>query len=216
MTINLENISLTDIMPSNLLTDSTVSACVKVLDPHMQQIASEIQYCLLISRIDSLSEDVIDLLAWQFHVDFYDADLAITEKRTLVKQSIAWHKKKGTPAAVKYVVSAILSGATISEWFNYNGQPYHFKVTDIEGNLPDSDTVDKLVKAINVAKNTRSWLDGIEFKRNINQTIYYSGIMIEHKIISIGLPSFKVPNATENQYISSVHHIHKEVTIANG
>ena len=79
--------------------------------------------------------------------------------------------------------------------------------------MPSVKTIDTLVNAIDSVKNVRSWLDGVEFTRNINQNIYLGLIMHVHKDVNIGLPKFKAPQCTVPLFFTSVNHIHKEVTI---
>lgn len=130
---------------------------------------------LLWSSVDTESESVIDHLAYQLHVDDYDSGLPIATKRELVKNSIDIHRHKGTPYAVEKAVQTIYSDSKIAEWFEYGGKPYYFKVTLITAPLTGKSDIVKLIRAINTAKNVRSWLDGIEFIRRINFNKYFSG-----------------------------------------
>jgi phage tail protein I len=130
---------------------------------------------LLWSSIDTESESVIDHLAYQLHVDDYDSGLPIATKRELVKNSIDIHRHKGTPYAVEKAVQTVYSDSKIAEWFEYGGNPYYFKVTLITAPLTGEADITKLVRAINTAKNVRSWLDGIEFIRRINFNKYFAG-----------------------------------------
>jgi len=216
MSRTIEDIIWSEIMPPAIRNDSQVQALDTAITPQLQAVSQAIEECIILARLDELSETVVDLLAWQYHVDFYDKGLPIEQKRTLVKTSIDVHRHKGTPYAVQTVVSAILNGAQVLEWFNYGGEPYHFKVALITGPMASGETIEKLVKAINLTKNTRSWLDGVEFSRGINQTICFRGAQWQHKATAIGLPAFNIPNLTGKQYFSSTHYIHKEVKIANG
>lgn len=130
---------------------------------------------LLWSSVDTESESVIDHLAYQLHVDDYDSGLPIETKREMVKNSIDIHRHKGTPYAVEKAVQTIYSDSKIEEWFDYGGKPYYFKVTLITAPLTGKSDIVKLIRAINAAKNVRSWLDGIEFIRRINFNKYFAG-----------------------------------------
>ncbi|WP_319403137.1 phage tail protein I [uncultured Anaeromusa sp.] len=164
---DIQSIRLVDLLPPSIRGDPQVQAAAAALDGELAKVTSLIQETFLLARIDELSEPVLDLLAWQLHVDFYEpVGFSIEKKRALVKQSIAWHRKKGTPWAVEQVLSAAFAHSEVKEWFEYNGSPYRFKVMTIDS-LPDDAAYQNLVKAINTVKNTRSWLDGIEIKRDI-------------------------------------------------
>lgn len=156
---------LLDILPPNLASDPIISNAAKAIDAELTAVTQLSRTVLILARIDELPEDVIDLLAKQFKVDFYDANTPVERKRELVRTSIAWHRIKGTPDAVQQVVDTLIDGATVQEYWEYGGRPYFFKVGDIKGPLVSSRTIDATVRAIYVAKNTRSHLDGITFVR---------------------------------------------------
>ena len=163
MSKDLQSVSLLDILPPNLLADKQIYAAAQALDDELQKITEATRNALLLPRLDELSEEVIDLLAWQWHVDFYEpVGMDIDTKRRLIKNSIAWHRIKGTPAAVEQVVSAVFDTSHVQEWFEYGGKPYHFKVIT-EDVTTDQEVLKRMRRAINAAKNTRSWLETIEF-----------------------------------------------------
>ena len=163
MSKDLQSVSLIDILPPNLLADKQIYAAARALDDELQKITAVTRNALLLPRLDELSEEVIDLLAWQWHVDFYEpVGMDIDTKRRLIKNSIAWHRIKGTPAAVEQVVSAVFDTSHVQEWFEYGGKPYHFKVVT-EDVTTDQEVLKRMRRAINAAKNTRSWLETIEF-----------------------------------------------------
>ena len=100
---DLYTMTLEELLPHSLLSDENVISAAKALDGEIQTVSSSILETLILPRIDELSEEIVDLLAWQFHVDFYDPALSLTAKRNLVKSSILVHRRKGTPWAVRQV-----------------------------------------------------------------------------------------------------------------
>lgn len=131
---------------------------------------------LLSANLDNQPEPIIDLLDWQEHVDFYDPSLPIEKKRELVRLADATHKRKGTPWAVDQVVSTAFDEGFVSEWFEYGGAPYHFKVT-----TTDRMTVEKryadIVRAINSVKDKRSHLESITIRRDNQMGMYVGGVV---------------------------------------
>ena len=170
MSKDLQSTSLLDILPPNLLTDKQIYAAARALDDELQKITAATKEALLLPRLDELPEEVIDLLAWQWHVDFYEpVGMNIDTKRRLIKNSIAWHRIKGTPAAVEQVVSAAFDTSHVQEWFEYGGKPYHFKVVT-EDVTTDKDVLERMRRAIHAAKNARSWLETVEFILHLQDT----------------------------------------------
>lgn len=162
--IELKDISMLDILPPNLLTDKKIRVITEALDAELHEITKCIKRCQLYSRIDELPGEVIDLLAWQFHVDFYEPiGMDIKTKRKLVKESIAWHRIKGTPAAVEMMLSSTFGrSAKVSEWYEYGGEPYHFKVSVKTKKFPTMESFGLAKQGVLAAKNTRSVLDSIK------------------------------------------------------
>ena len=153
---------LMDIMPENLLADNNIRNIVEVIDERLKDSYKQTAYPAIISRIDELDSDILDSLAWQYNVDFYDPAINVENKRKLIRESIAWHRLKGTSAAVNQLVSAVFGPSWTKEWFEYGGKPYHFRVVT-ENVTTDKAQLKLMYDAIYVAKNVRSVLDNIEF-----------------------------------------------------
>jgi len=103
----LSDISFVDLLPGSISGDKTVRDAASALDKELQTVNSMLDVPTLLSRLDELPEPAVDLLAWQFHVDFWDSDMELPEKREVVRESIAWHKHKGTPWAVKHLLAKV-------------------------------------------------------------------------------------------------------------
>ena len=140
---------LHDILPSSIQSDQTVQDVAKSIQRSLGITDENIENTLIFSQIDTIPEEVIDTLAWQFHVDTYDIGLNIDQKRQLVKNAIKDHKYKGTSWAVKSVIDVLLHYAKVENWWEYQGDPYHFRINGSSGPLVSADQVEKLVNAIN-------------------------------------------------------------------
>ena len=94
-----------------------------------RQLRQEEQPPLHVPRLEKLNHDVLDHLAWQFHCDHYEpSTMSLEVKRNLIRQSIAWHKIKGTPASVENFLGAFGIKAQVEEWYTYDGEPYFFRL----------------------------------------------------------------------------------------
>lgn len=191
--VDITQIKLINLIPPSIRDDSVIQAAARALEDELQAVTAAIPAVLLISRIDELDEDVIDALAWQWHVDFYEPGITLTQKRALVKISIAQHRKKGTPWAVEQVVTAILDNASVQEWWEYDGDPGYFRVVKIGGEMPDAEIYIRLKKAIESVKNTRSWLDGISLYRELTGTVYIGGAVGAVRTVDILPAAYQGP-----------------------
>ena len=130
MAKTLEVISLNDIIPRSIYEDKNVRAICRAIDPQLQEVSQIIREAFIVSRIDELPENVIDLLAWQWHVDFYEPDLPLETKRELVLESIRWHRKKGTKFAIISALEKLGFVPTIKDWYEpeLQTEPHTFSV----------------------------------------------------------------------------------------
>ncbi|GIO09679.1 hypothetical protein J31TS6_57070 [Brevibacillus reuszeri] len=174
--IDIFNVSILDILPESLKQDPDIVAIAEALTPELQETSRTIKETSIMSRIDEQPEEVIDLLAWQFHVDFYDPDLPLETRRELVKNSLPWHRRKGTPAAVEELITTVFGDGRVEEWFEYGGDPGYFKVITNNRSVT-TDQAFLFIRALNSVKNTRSWLEKIEISQVEDHNLYFAGIL---------------------------------------
>ena len=170
-------------LPESLNRDN-LREVAQVIDEKLHELDALNELICLYPRIDELSSELVDALAIHFHVDFYDHNLSLDKRRALVKNSIRWHMKKGTKAAVQELVQTVFESGIVSEWFEYGGNPYCFKVTTVD-TMPSDEEINKLIQAINSVKNTRSHLDEIGFIRYLNTDLCVGGVPNLHKRITV-------------------------------
>ena len=207
---------LQETLPSSIRSDKMVQEITKAIQLSLGVTESSIENTLILSRIDTIPEELIDTLAWQFHVDTYDLGMSVDQKRRLVKNAIKDHKYKGTPWAVKSVLETLLNYAKVEDWWDYQGKPYHFRVNGSSGPLVSEDQVEKLVNAINQAKNVRSWLDGITFYRNISASKKIGIGIYVYKRVDIGLPKVESPMIHTSKCVGVGSYVFKKVVIEIG
>lgn len=184
--MKLENISLIELQPSILKSDLVVQAICEALEPYFKELSNDVKLTYIYGRIDELEEKVIDELAWQFHVDFYDYKLSLEKKRTLVKNSIRWHRIKGTPQAVVEVATSVFGRTKLKEWFEYGGEPYFFSLDiDITEQGASKENLNKLDTLIEAYKNKRSWVDVINISLANKGAMYFASAMTSGEEITV-------------------------------
>lgn len=82
--LELKDNCLQQILPSSVASDKTVQDIAKAISAKLQLINRQTELILLLPRLDELSEALIDELAWQYHVDFYDYQADI-------EKSVRWY-----------------------------------------------------------------------------------------------------------------------------
>lgn len=196
--------ALKDTLPESIANDKEIESICKVVQDRMWAIKKQTEMLLLLPRLNVLPEALIDELAWEYHVDFYRPDLPLDTKRKLIQQAIAWHRIKGTPAAIEEVCSAVFNHAEVFENWEYGGEPYHFKVRVVKEAIPDPLVIETLLDAIEQTKNARSWLDEIGFYREyLVKSFWGSGFSKRTSVKAIPR-DFSIPKISKTLYCSSV------------
>lgn len=151
-------------LPEVLRNDESMAALAASVAQVLARRPEEIQRLAIYPRIDELPEELLDILAYDFKVDWWDADYTLEEKRRTLKDSWRVHRMLGTKAAVELAISAIFPEVRVSEWFEYGGDPYHFRLSiDVSKEDTDSDRYQRVLERVNFYKNLRSHLDEIVY-----------------------------------------------------
>lgn len=137
----LERFFFRDLLPGSISGDATIRAIADALDPLFASIIKSIPNLLIWHRLAvsagrpvpdllppiarlvasargliPLSTRELELLAWQFHVDFREAARSDAELAAMVLDSIPWHRIKGTPAGIRAALELCgYSGITLEE-----------------------------------------------------------------------------------------------------
>lgn len=159
--MDLKNVDLLKLQTQYMQQDKTTQGLCAALTPQFQELAEEVRLALIYARISELDEPLLDELAWQFRVDWYDSEADISVKRNIIKKAIIVHKTIGTAYAVEQVLSTVFEYAVIQEWWEYGGEPYHFRVATDE-NFASQEEYDNWLKALNRAKRVSTIFDGVQ------------------------------------------------------
>ncbi|MBF0444380.1 MAG: phage tail protein I [Magnetococcales bacterium] len=150
--------------------------------------------------------EILPWLAWALSVDFWEDSWPQARKRQVIADSILWHGKKGTIGAVKTMLATFGVEASVSEWFEYAGDPYTFRVEMTGGEPVTQESIDQAIRAIAASKNTRSHLEKIAVKRTYNGSFYRGMALRQGKTTKIHLRFSFSAIKTANNYAGSVMH----------
>lgn len=165
--------SVVDLLPQSLKHDDFIVAAAEAFEIEIQALYEEFLLYSLLSRVDNLPEVLVDFLAYEKHVDFYE-DLTLQEKRNVVQEALEIHRKKGTKYALLRIFDLLNLRGKITEWFEYDGEAYHFKIDILE--VSEKGISDELLllldRLVNTYKNNRSWLEVLTvYLTSINKNI---------------------------------------------
>lgn len=160
----LTKANLVATLPVALQKDPSAVALAEAMADLLAQRPKEIEQLLIYPAIDRLPESLLDILAYDFKVDWWDANYSLEEKRRVFKDSWYVHKHMGTKAAVVTAISAIFPDTTLQEWWEYGGAPYCFRlninITDASG---DAEKRRQVLSRLNFYKSLRSHVESVRY-----------------------------------------------------
>lgn len=145
-------------LPRPLREDSGMNPLGETAGKALEAVWANVSLPNIYARIDSLPEWLLDVLAKDLKVDWYDYECELEQKRRLIKDSFYVHRHMGTKGAIERAVSDVWPYTTIEEWFEYGGNPFYFRVLlslDVTGTVG----FDRMHKMVNIFKPARAHLD---------------------------------------------------------
>lgn len=168
----LEQLALGDLLPVSITGDGEVIHAGMALDPALLDATKQALDLPILSRIDELDEEWVDLLAWQWHVDMYDTSLTLAEKREIVKRALIVHRYKGTLYAVKQALEPFEYDVEIDE---HTGEHHVFDavVEPLNENTDIGVVADRAITYINSAKAVSRHLRNLTLQVTAPATTVY-------------------------------------------
>lgn len=167
--INILDVKLSDLLPSSFDTVE-IKALNNVVTFSLFFLQKHIDNANFTVNIDNVSEKIIDYLACEYRTPYYDEALDLKTKRNLVKSTMLTYQKIGTTNIIKEYLNTLNEEADVVEWYDYDGNPYNFKIFL---NISDNKEVDEklltdIKNKIEKIKNVRSSLEAIEILNSSN------------------------------------------------
>ena len=141
------------LLPPHIASDPAFAAAGKAIEPGLKALAKAIPSLLIFARLgeanpdqflpplkrltdargglDPLGTGLLETLAWQFHVDFREAAKNDAQLAGMVRQSIAWHRIKGTPASIRAALALFGYRADFDE--HTQGMPWACWMLRLDG-----------------------------------------------------------------------------------
>ena len=168
---DIYTVNFADYLPGALKHDPKMRAIAEAVTKEALTVSGEIENVLIYSRIDELPEELIDILAYDMHVDWYDYSFPLKVKRDILKGSVKVHKKMGTKYAVEKALGALYPQSEVEEWYQYEGQPHHFHIVcDVTENRVTA-SFQEIINAVMMYKRLSSHLDEVVYQAGVGITV---------------------------------------------
>lgn len=158
-------------LPNVLKKDESMMAIAKVVTEKLLEISNSIDKVLIYANIDKLPGEILDILAYDMHVDWYDETYPVEAKREVIKSSVIVHKKMGTKYAVEKALRAVHPASCIEEWFEYGGNPYCFRIICDTTESKVQANYEEIVNTVNIYKRLSAHLDSVTYQAHATMLI---------------------------------------------
>ena len=120
------------------------------------------------TAIDTVAEEVLDALAVNWKIDWYDTGYDIEQKRRIVKTALNIRRTMGTAGAARTQADAIYPGTKLEEWFEYGGTHGKFRlrvnITTVEERQKFAAmTIAEIERRLAAAKRFSAHLEEVEY-----------------------------------------------------
>lgn len=165
-------------VPKFILNDKNGYAIAKAIEAGLRYMNKKVQEGVdCITNIDTMPEWRLDELAREYNI-YYDFSQEIEIKRRWIKEAVKTYAMYGTPGLLRNMIAATFGDGEVFEWFDYDGKPYHFKVST--ESILDENKYAAFYDLIQHVKNVRSVFDSIETEREVDQNTYIAAYMYQH------------------------------------
>lgn len=163
MNKSIKGINWLDTLPNSLAMDKDIKAFATAFSNQLNKIADEMESIIIYPAISKQPEEMLDTLAKDFKIDWYDYQADLQNKRQTVAQAIKIHRIKGTRGAVDMAINSIYQGSSVTEWHEMEppGEPYTFNLNvEVMQQGFNVEQYKRLLKVIDYYKNIRSHMAG--------------------------------------------------------
>lgn len=160
--IELKGSRFTRILPENLSSQTRTRALAYAVGRQVDKLLVLADRMVIWADLDRVPEQLLDYLAAELRTPAYSADYPVETRRTLVRQSLLFYAAMGTPGAVDQLIRAIFGSGQIEEWYQYGGEPHHFRAAiGANGITIGPAELDAFRRVLSSVKRLSSWLDSI-------------------------------------------------------
>lgn len=166
--IKLYDGQITDLLPEKIAKDTNTRCLSFAIQQEHQRMLRLADRTRTLSVIDELPEKILDVLAVELRTPYYQESMDLTTKRNIIKRTLLWHTKAGTPSAVSELIEIIFGEGKTVEWFDYTEGPYTPGTFDIVTNARMTEEIAAyFLSIIQRVKNTRSHIRRILIERKM-------------------------------------------------
>lgn len=158
--MTLNTLEFLRLLPRFMTDDLAVKALAGGIDELAPEIANACGILTTWDKINELSEEELDELAWELNILWYDTGANVQTKRELILNSDKVYKHLGTKWAVENVINTYFGDGYLREWFEYEGNPGYFRVYSTNPTV-NNERLTEFLNILEKVKRHSAILEGI-------------------------------------------------------
>lgn len=176
--------------PEQLTGTESFLAFAQVAAEAMAELKRDNAKIAVYRMLNSADEGLLDILAKDFNILWYDGSAPLEVKRALVMSAFYVWRTVGTAAAVKQAVSDAYGPAELTEWFD---EPFSagfptYRLTIEPNEVPTEEVIAKIARQIEIYGNVRSYLERLTTTMSYQNRLYRSIIVESGTLVEVAVP----------------------------
>ena len=170
MGMKIDSTKVIKLLPTWMRDDEANQALAQAMDQLFSAAGARVKTPRVWDQLESLTDPELDEIAWELGIDWYVSSWDRTQKINTIRIAGSIMEKRGTKWAVEQLVVAAFGVGQITEWFEYGGDPFYFKIITSATLTPDG--MQTFLGMIERVKSTRSHVESISVVREIDQELF--------------------------------------------
>lgn len=169
--MRLQDVDLLKMLPAFMKNDKFNALLATGMSNLFQTWAVDMKRVVIVGQIDYLNEGELDQLAKDQNIFWYQYFAPIETKRAVIREAPLVFNRLGTVWAVERVMNQYFENTELFEWFDYDGDPHHFRFETCDTEILKSD-IHAFLAILDKVKRKSQWLDEICLSLRGYGTIY--------------------------------------------
>lgn len=183
--ISLRKAKLTDALPQILAKEPWAQAMAYAVNKQLNRLLTYADGVLIFASIDKMPDKILDILAVELRLPYYDPTYTTAVKRELVKGALQYWATAGTVESLTKILINIFGDAEIEEWFEYGGAPGYFRIVTGNPNVT-GETLAQFTKTAQDVKRLSAWLEEVLVDMGLpNMDIFHGFALYDHTDITL-------------------------------
>lgn len=201
MGMKIDNTKMIKLLPEWMQDDEANRALASAMDELISNVGMRVKTQRVWDQFEQMTDKELDETAWEMGIDWYNSSWSKRQKIDVIKTYGPIMEKQGTAWAVEELVKAVFGMGKISEWYEYGGEPYYFKIRTSA--LLTQDGMKDFLKKVRTVKNERSHIESIEILRTTDQNaVMGQGFLSMYKPAAIMPATTLYRTVTEDIYLN--------------